>query len=765
MPLPRWTLAVVATLLTAAGCSRNAEYYHQRGVKMAEAGKDAEAVLDFRKAIQKDPRSGQAYLDIGLAYQRQGNVAEAYRTLHQAVRLMPHSKDVKIKLAEFCLEVFAADPTHPKLLHDELSRMADQLLAEDDRSVDGLRLKGNAALVDKRFDEAIELLRKADRIKPMQPNVVLPLVRSLFEANQRAEAERMALQLIEREKAFGPIYDVLYTFYARENRMSEAERLLQRKVENNPGDDGPRLQLAALYAYLKRGPAVAVALRPLLDDPKAFPKARLHVGDFYRNTGSFGEAMALYQEGLKASPADRLLFQKRIVELLLQQGKRDEAAQAVDAALKEQPADPDLRTARAALLLDTGKPRNVDTAVSIFEAMVKEKPGDAARRVNLARAAIGKGDLDSARRELLSALRIVPSSATVRVLLAEVSLRKREFGDVVKYSDEILARQPDSPWARLERSAGLMGLGRYAEARADLEKSLASQPQSVDAQLQLGNLNMVEGHFKEAESIFRKSSETAKGDLRAIEGLLAAQVEQRQFESALGLIRAEVAKAPDSTPLRRLLAQTALRVGQRDLALDQYKRLVSANPEDLDLLLEFGEVLRGVGNYPEALAQFERAGRVAPKDPRFLVSVATTEELMGRKEAAREHYRKAMALRPDDPNVMNNLAYLIVETGGNPQEAQRLAQEALKRQPQQPDFTDTLGWVYLKSGHSDSALQVFRNLVRKYADNPTFRYHLAASMEQKGDRAAAREALAGALALKPSGSLESDIRQLQSRLN
>jgi tetratricopeptide (TPR) repeat protein len=765
MPLPRRTLAVAAALLIAAGCSRNAEHYLQRGIKAADAGNDSEAILNFRKAVQKDPQSGQALFRMGLVHQRQGNATEAYRDLTQAVRLMPRSDEVKIKLAELCLDAFVTDPTHPKRLHDEVILVADQLLTGNPQSVDGLRLKGSVALLDKRLDQAIELLREADRIKPMQPNVVLPLVRSLFEADQREEAERLALQLIDREKTFGPIYDVLYTFYAKQNRTPDAERLLQRKVANNPGDAGPRLQLAALYAYLKRSPEMSGALRPLLDNPKGFPQARLQVGDFYRGIGSADEAMALYQEGLKSGSVDKLLYQKRIIDLLVRQGKRDEAAQVVDAALKEQPADPELRTARAALLLDTGKPRNVDAAISIFEELVKQKPGDAEQRVNLARAAMRKGDLDSARRELLAALRSAPSSATIRALLAEVSLRKREFGDVVKYADEILARQPDSPWARLERSIGLMGLGRNAEARVDLEKLLAAQPQSIDAQVQLGNLNLAEGHFKEAESIFRKSSQASQGDLRPIEGLLTAQVEQQQFDSALGLIRAELAKAPESTQLRRLLAQTALRAGNKELAIEQFKQALSRNPQDVDIYLEFGEALRAMGNYQEALAQFDKAYQMAPKDPRFLVGLATTKELMGRKESARDNYRKALALQPDNPNVMNNLAYLIVETGGNPQEAQQLAQEAVKRQPQQPDFTDTLGWVYLKSGHSDSALQVFTNLVRRYADNPTFRYHLAASMAQKGDRAAAREALAAALALKPSGPLESDIRQLQSKLN
>jgi predicted Zn-dependent protease len=344
----------------------------------------------------------------------------------------------------------------------------------------------------------------------MQPNVVLPLVRSLLETNRKREAEQLALQLIAAEKTAEPTYDLLYLFYTRENRAADAEKILEQKVENNPNSATARLQLAAHYVRLKQRPEMARALKPMLDRPKEFPNGQLQVGDFYSSIGDGQEALTYYQRGLSTSP-DKLLYQKRIIGTLVQQNRRDEAAKMVEVALKEHADDDELKTAKATLLLSTGKPADIEAATSIFAELVKQKPNDPARRLQLGRSAMLKGDLDSAKAELNEALRRLPSSVPLRVLLTDITLRKREFGESLRFSDEILKFEPGNLGARLARSASLIGLGRFKEARPELDKVLAKQPESVDAQMQLGSLDLVEGRSKDAADVFRKSRETISG--------------------------------------------------------------------------------------------------------------------------------------------------------------------------------------------------------------------------------------------------------------
>jgi Flp pilus assembly protein TadD len=147
------------------------------------------------------------------------------------------------------------------------------------------------------------------------------------------------------------------------------------------------------------------------------------------------------------------------------------------------------------------------------------------------------------------------------------------------------------------------------------------------------------------------------------------------------------------------------------------------------------------------------------------VLLGSARQSIGQQDEAVKLFRHAQELQPDDPRVLNNLARAIVETNGNIDEALRLAQLAVKSSPNQPNFTDTLGWIYLKKNLTDGALQLFNTLVRKHPDDPTFRYHLGAALFQKGDMQGARIALQVALDNKPAKDEAAQIRGLLARLN
>jgi len=100
--------------------------------------------------------------------------------------------------------------------------------------------------------------------------------------------------------------------------------------------------------------------------------------------------------------------------------------------------------------------------------------------------------------------------------------------------------------------------------------------------------------------------------------------------------------------------------------------------------------------------------------------------------------------------AMNNLAYLLAQTGDSLDEALKLARKAVSQAPNNPAFLDTLGYVYLKRDQNDDALDIFDHLIRKYPDDPACAYHTGMAWYQKGDRARAKTLLAHALELRPS---------------
>ena len=80
--------------------------YVTGGNELFEAGKYADASINYRKAIQKDPQFGEAHYRLGLVALKQGDARQAYAELSRAVELLPGNDDAKERLGGLCLKAY-----------------------------------------------------------------------------------------------------------------------------------------------------------------------------------------------------------------------------------------------------------------------------------------------------------------------------------------------------------------------------------------------------------------------------------------------------------------------------------------------------------------------------------------------------------------------------------------------------------------------------------------------------------------------------------
>jgi Flp pilus assembly protein TadD len=92
---------------------------------------------------------------------------------------------------------------------------------------------------------------------------------------------------------------------------------------------------------------------------------------------------------------------------------------------------------------------------------------------------------------------------------------------------------------------------------------------------------------------------------------------------------------------------------------------------------------------------------------------------------------------------------LIVEEGGNIDQALALAQSAKEKMPEDPGVADTLGWIYYHKNAFASAIAQFEDALEKMPDNPTICFHLGMAYFKKGDSEKAGRELRKALELNP----------------
>jgi tetratricopeptide (TPR) repeat protein len=761
---PIW-VALLALICQACGSNPFAtkQEYVRRGRQFTEQGNYADAVLQFRKALQKDASYGEAYLRYGQVLTLSGKHAEAFQSLSRAVDLMPASEEAKVELGNLAIKGFLGSPARSPKYYETAVKISGELLAGNPRSFDGLRLKGLLAFADGHFNEAIDFLRTASEAQPGRADVTTQLVQALLAANRGAEAESTARNALGSVKTYGPLYDTLYGYYMSARRPADAEQLMKSKVANNPKEPLYVIQLADHYWRQKETPKIDPLLTDFVAGSRQYPKAPMDAGDFYHRIGDPERAIALYQKGLESDRTNRKDYLKRIVGIRIEQSRLDEAAATLDTILTEFPDDLDARNSRADLRMAAGNPADVQKALQEFTALVKKSPDNNEFRLNLARALRQTGQDAEALTVLAEILRRNPNHKSALREIADLEIRNQKPDEALQYAERLIALEPNNVGARLVRTAAWALHGRYAEVRAELRRLTTARPDMVEPVLQMATLEMDQGNYAEAERIYLRLRGNGSRDIRPLRGLVAVYQSQGHARKALDLVQQESGRSTD-LQVRNLLASAAARAGDIDLALSTAQAIVQDFPRDAGQLVFIGQLQQQKGQLDQAIVTFDKARQLAPKDAILAARYGLALMQANRGAEGLAALRESVKLQPDLPVLTNNLAWHLAEAGANLDEAQALAERAVQKEPANSTFSDTLGLVYLKAGKADHALPILQGVVRKDPDSPTYRLHLARTLIALGQQQKARTELDAATRNRPSPAESREIQQLLDSL-
>src|ERR1035438_1229518 len=494
----RFVAVMLAVLVGLASCSRDPNVvkkrYLESGNKYFDKGRYKEASIQYRNALKRDQKYGAAYYKLALVSIKVGDIGGAASALRRAVGLIPKDQpdywDATVKLSEIYLAFGRNDKG--KLDKEFLSyveKYTGDLTKRDANSFDAARLVGDLnftkateAYSDKHPDEgkafldlAVEKYRKADGVKPGQQPVLMQLARALAAGGNFTEAETLYRHVIDKDKTSQYAYTELYGMLLFQNKPAEAEQVLKSAFAANPKQFRYLVLLARHYLALRHRDQMIDVLNQIKSHAKEYDQAYLNVGDFYLSIGDGESAIKEYKEGLVKDPKRKATYQKHVIEVLMRQGKRSDAAEINTQILKGDPNDNDARGLAATFLLDKGDVADVAKALAELQAVVTSKPGNAIAHYNLGRAHLKRGEWEQARQQFQKAIELQSSYNQPRIELAKLQVTHGEYDAALKTAEAILVLDKGSVYARLIQSAALMGLKKFADSRALLDVMLKTR--------------------------------------------------------------------------------------------------------------------------------------------------------------------------------------------------------------------------------------------------------------------------------------------------
>jgi tetratricopeptide (TPR) repeat protein len=641
-------------------------------------------------------------------------------------------------------------------------REAGDRLLEKARAA--LRTGDDAGAKSSMSAAAVEF-RAADQARPGRVEVLLPLARSLAGSAQWAPAEEAYNNVLLRDPGNVPAHVELYQVFEAQGRTADSEALLKRAIAENPKQYQFRSLLVVHHYRHNQSAAARAAVIELRATWPDNPNAYLMAGDTWFRLGAAADALEQYRAGSEADEKQKVVYQKRMIEVLLRQNKRQEAGTIANSILRADPKDLDARSVVAGLLVDQG---GAAKALPELESLVAAAPDNAAVHYNLGRAYAASNNLVKAREQFRESTRLQPEYGLAWLALAQIELSSQQFESALECTRAVLRMDANNVDARLMQAAALAGQKKNAEARRIIESIVAANPKSGEAQYQLGVLNLSEKKFDEAAMAFQRAYEINPGNARALLGVAETHAAEGKIQAGLDILQRELVREPNRGDLRVAYANLAVRAGQFDLAINQFQatlaRIDPRSPAAADLHLRIGEAYRRKGDLNRSILALQKVRELAPNDPVVHTTLAMTLDAAGRKEEARGSYMAALKQDPNNGVTLNNLAFLLADNGGDLDIALGYAQRAVKAMPDSPEVLDTLGWVYFKKGMAADAVTTFREVVRRAPDAAANRYHLALALAETGDRTGATAECRAALKANPSADIKADAEALLKKL-
>ncbi|HEX3748614.1 MAG TPA: tetratricopeptide repeat protein [Bryobacteraceae bacterium] len=777
--------------LTLVSCRRDPnvakKQYLESGNKYFDHGRYKNAAIQYQNAIKIDRKYGPAYYKLGMVYlqMKPPQAGTAIHHFRRAVELLEGNQAYQeeyiesvVQLAELDIQYLFKDKT---VLESDVPHYCQVLFKRDPNSFDGFRLTGDLdfakfgqaadagpTVANKFLSDAMENYRKADSIKPGVPGVEMQMGVILVLQNHLAEAEPYFRKVIDKDKSSYRAIMRLYFLYMQEQKTSDAEQLLKEAIQNNPKSHEYMERLAYHYGALGRHDDMVNELAQIKAHAKDFDAVYQVVGDFYYRTGDNDSALREYREGTEKDPKHRATYQHDIIQVLLRQGKRAEAAEVNNEVLKENPKDADAKSLAATFLLDQG---DVNSALTQLQAVVTSSPDNAVAHFQLGRAYLASNRPDgreSARQQFERAIQLQPNLIQPRLGLAELQVGHGEYEPALDSVQQILQRDPGNMNAKMIQSQALLGQKKFDVSGSLLKDMLKTNPSSPQIYYQMGTQALAEGKPKDAESDFQRAYELNPANSQNLMGVVSAEIAQGQADKAMALLQSEATKAPNRIDLAFLLGTTAKQQGKFQQAEAYFNKVLSGLDQKsktrADLYMQLGDCYRMAGDLNSSIANYQKAREILPDNETVLGAMGVVLDQAGRSKEARQAYEACLRVNPNNAFILNNLAYLMAETNADLDVALNYAQKARGLSPGMGEITDTYGWILLKKGLAEQAIPVFQDLVSRVPTNSSYRFHLAKAYAQKGDNAKASGELREALKYSPSRGEQQEIQDMLSKL-
>jgi len=429
---------------------------------------------------------------------------------------------------------------------------------------------------------------------------------------------------------------------------------------------------------------------------------------------------------------------------------------------------------RLARIYEINKPTK---AISIYKTITDIVGPDWSVLMHVSELQAAQGNFKDAAGSVKQLLTLDPGNSALKKLLAEYYQRAKMYDDAIKEIDDVLTTNPDdldaydrkaqiylseNKWdsASVEYTYILKKPGVPLELKlrigeAYFEKSLKDSTlipitkmffstidkdtASWQVKMYLGAIALNEKNDSDAIAYFKAATKLASWNVEAWVRLGGLYFDNKKYDDAVTVLREAITFFPEDFRINLILGLSLAQLNRNDEAKINLKKAVELDPKDINALSAYGFTLSQLKQNDEAVIYIKKALSITPEDVNLLGTLGLIYDGQKKWNECDSVYEKALSIDSSNALINNNFAYSLSERGIMLDKALKMAKIAIKAEPDNSAYLDTIGWIYFKSGEFDSAVSYIQKALKAGGEKPDILEHLGDIQFKMGARDKAKE--------------------------
>ncbi|NWF72320.1 MAG: tetratricopeptide repeat protein [Nitrospirae bacterium] len=728
--------------------------HRERAATYLEKGQYQEAIIEYKNVAQLDPKDADAHYQLALAQLKLGgltNLQGAFAELKRSTELDNTNQDAQLKLGE--LYLLGNEPNKAR-------QQADIVLVSTPQNTEGLLLRGRSLINEQRYPEGMEELKKAIDLDPKNMHSYIELARAYLLSKDPDSAEAVLKQALAIEPRSVEIVMALGDLRLTTGKPEQAEAIYKQALDIAPQNEEIYLKLASFYQRSGKWSEVETIVQQLASLKPQDEKPHIYLGDFSTWLGQKDKALASYQRATEVNPSS-LMARNKLIAHYLDTGKTSEAEARVKDILAKNSKDLDGRFFDARIRLAM---HNTDEAISLLQGVLKDEPTFAGAQYFLGVAFMQKGQTAQARGAFTEAVKLNPNLPEPRTALAEIYLADGSPDMAIEQAQAALQLNPRNVPAAIISGDAYLRKGDFAKSRKVYEAIAQALPKEPIGPYRLGLVARAEKNDPKALAYFEEALNRKPAAIEPLAQIVMIKQAQGKANEARERVMRQIDVVPNSSLLYDILGQLWLAAKDLVQAEQSFRKAIDLDNSLLSAYMHLGQTYHRAGKIDQAAKEFEA---VLAKDPKVIPAhmvLGTIHDRRTEYDKAQVHYEAILKLDPRFAPAANNLAWILVEQGGNLDVALSHAQMAREQQPNESNIADTLGWIYYKKNANLLALNLLKEAVEKLPNEPAVHFHYGMAQQKNGDQAGAKKSLQTALKLSQTFDGSEEARKTLAEL-